>query len=143
MDRTDETHGSERLYLCVKGVVRDDAGRALLLRRTLDTLVDPGRWDLPGGKLDPGELFDEAFLREVREETGLEVRITGVIGARDWRLAGRWVAYVFLRAECAGCEPVLSAEHTAWAWVAPEEIGSYDIAPQFLGDATGLAAEKQ
>jgi 8-oxo-dGTP diphosphatase len=127
----------------VKGIVRDPDGRLLLLKRTEHTVVDPGRWDLPGGKLDPGELFDDAFVREVREETGLDARITGVAGARDWTLAGRRVAYLFIEAVVEANEPILSAEHVDWAWVGPDEVGGYDLPPQFLGTATGLPDAKQ
>ena len=51
------------LKLSVKIVVRDDAGRCLLLRRSLSSKGNPGKWDFPGGKIDPGESFDEALVR--------------------------------------------------------------------------------
>jgi len=57
------------------GFVRDEAGRILLIRR-----ADNGRWCLPGGHVDPGESAAEACIREVREETGLEVEVTRLIG---------------------------------------------------------------
>lgn len=129
--RTCPDTGAARLYLCVKGIVRDPTGRVLLLKRTSDTLVDPGKWDLPGGKLDPGELFDDAFRREVREETGLDVAITGIAGAWDWRMPGRNVAYLFIEASSDGCEIALSSEHTDWIWVEPDRATDLDLAPQF------------
>jgi 8-oxo-dGTP pyrophosphatase MutT (NUDIX family) len=64
------------------GIVRDGAGRVLLQHRT------DGRWGLPGGAIDPGETPAEAVVREVREETGLEVvaeRLSAVLGGRDYR----------------------------------------------------------
>jgi ADP-ribose pyrophosphatase YjhB (NUDIX family) len=55
-----------------------DGARVLLVRRT----VDPGRgrWCLPAGYLDPGEHPERTAVREVLEETGLEVRITDLAG---------------------------------------------------------------
>lgn len=134
---------SDRFYLCVKGVVTDGQGRALLLKRTADTAVDPGLWDLPGGKLDPGELFDDAFRREVREETGLDVEIVGVAGARDWVIPSRRVVYLILRASAYSDDVCLSDEHVAFAWVRAEDLSDYAIAPQFLPLLEGAVGAKQ
>lgn len=49
--------------------------RILLTRRT-----DNGRWCLPGGAMDAGESVEEACVREVLEETGLQVRVTRFVG---------------------------------------------------------------
>ncbi len=60
----------------VMAVVFDDAGRVLIQRRS-----DSGAWDLPGGIIEPGEEPAECAVREVQEETGLDVipeRIAGV-----------------------------------------------------------------
>lgn len=67
----------------VAALVRDDDGRLLLQLRS-----DNGRWGLPAGGIDPGETPAQAVVREVREETGLEVvphRLAGVFGGRDFR----------------------------------------------------------
>ncbi|HET6291127.1 MAG TPA: NUDIX domain-containing protein [Amycolatopsis sp.] len=56
---------------CVGGIVHDDLGRILLIRRA----NDPGRglWSVPGGRVKPGETDEVAVIREMREETGLDV----------------------------------------------------------------------
>jgi ADP-ribose pyrophosphatase YjhB (NUDIX family) len=59
----------------VAAIVRRDDGQILLERRS-----DCGWWGLPGGRVEPGESITEAALREVFEETGLTVRITGLVG---------------------------------------------------------------
>ncbi|MFJ9444465.1 NUDIX hydrolase [Kitasatospora sp. NPDC101235] len=56
-------------------VVVDDAGRVLLQRRT-----DNGMWALPGGRMDIGESLAGCGVRETREETGIDVEITGIVG---------------------------------------------------------------
>ncbi|MET7993143.1 NUDIX domain-containing protein [Amycolatopsis sp. NPDC005232] len=56
---------------CVGGIVFDDQGRLLLIQRG----HDPGKglWSLPGGRVEQGETDTEAVVRELREETGLDV----------------------------------------------------------------------
>ena len=64
----------------VAGLIYDDAGRVLLMCRS-----DDGTWDLPAGGIEPGESPRDAVVREVAEETGLDVvpeDITAVLGPR-------------------------------------------------------------
>ncbi len=56
-------------------VLRDTAGRVLLIRRTGENT-----WGIPGGGVEPGESWEDAALRECREETGWEARIEGLLG---------------------------------------------------------------
>ncbi|WP_026197269.1 NUDIX domain-containing protein [Sciscionella marina] len=56
-------------------VVRDELGRVLMIHK-----VDNDLWALPGGGHDPGESIVETVVREVREETGVEVEVTNLTG---------------------------------------------------------------
>ena len=56
-------------------VVVDDQGRVLMQRRT-----DSGNWALPGGTMEIGETLERCVVREVQEETGLDIEITGLPG---------------------------------------------------------------
>jgi ADP-ribose pyrophosphatase YjhB (NUDIX family) len=64
---------------CVGGIVFDPHGRLLLIRR----LNDPGsgQWSLPGGRVEPGETDKEAVVRELFEETGLDVIPGTLVGS--------------------------------------------------------------
>jgi 8-oxo-dGTP diphosphatase len=63
---------------CVGAVIRDAAGRLLLIRRGHDP--HRGSWSLPGGRVEAGESVEQAVEREVLEETGLTVRAGAPVG---------------------------------------------------------------
>ncbi|OHV66825.1 NUDIX domain-containing protein [Pseudofrankia sp. BMG5.36] len=56
-------------------VVPDGQGRVLLIRRS-----DNGKWALPGGQMDVGERLADSAVREVKEETGLDVEVVRILG---------------------------------------------------------------
>jgi mutator protein MutT len=59
---------TRRIIVTGGAIIRDHAGRILLQRRS-----DYGDWGLPGGGMEAGEQIEETMIREVKEETGLEV----------------------------------------------------------------------
>jgi ADP-ribose pyrophosphatase YjhB (NUDIX family) len=63
------------LVVATSAVVVDDAGRILLQRR-----ADSGNWALPGGAMELDEALVDSVVREVKEETGLDVEVTGLVG---------------------------------------------------------------
>ncbi|MEE8336645.1 MAG: NUDIX domain-containing protein [Dehalococcoidia bacterium] len=72
------------------GVVVEHDGRVLLVRRNHEPMY--GRWSFPSGFVDGGEVVQEAAAREVREETGVEVRIDRLLGV--YSTAGDHVVFV-------------------------------------------------
>ena len=70
----------ERPVVGVGGVVIE-GGRALLIRRGSEPLL--GQWSIPGGTLELGESLEQGVARELREETGLEVRVLELIEVFD------------------------------------------------------------
>src|SRR6266700_5299621 len=80
MGRVDYYHDpaapqANSLVVGSSAIVSDDDGRILLQRRS-----DSGNWALPGGAMDIGETLAQSAIREVREETGFDVRIDRIVG---------------------------------------------------------------
>jgi len=127
-DPTDLLRGA----LCPDGIVpagvvvlRDDEGKVLLLRRYLHDRNMPGL-SLPGGQVEEGESLPDALRREVREETGLEVRFRSYAGA--YRTGWFDVHAVHGVIEGGELRAFPSPEHEAAMWVAPTDALSMDLA---------------
>ena len=111
-------------------VIFDDAGRVLLCHRR-----DIDMWNLPGGGMESGELPTEAVIREVTEETGLDVivgRLIGVYGDPDWVVdygdgKHHQIVALCLEAEREGGEPGPSGETLASGFFSIGEIAGMDV----------------
>ena len=107
--------------------VFDGSGQKVLLGRREDT----GRWGVPGGYMEPGESFTEACAREVWEETGLEVRVTRLIGVytsphlrAEYADGNRWqIVVLHFAAEAVGGEPVAGDETIEVGYFTAGEAG--------------------
>jgi mutator protein MutT len=71
----------DRPFVGVGAVIVDDAARVLLVKRRFEPLA--GEWSLPGGAVDVGETLEACVIREMREETGLDVEVGAVIEVFD------------------------------------------------------------
>lgn len=115
---------------CSATIFNESREKVLLTKRT-----DNGLWCLPGGGVDPGESVEETVIREVREETGLTVRVLRLIGVYsdpNWlvvyneRDAAQIVALNFEVVITVG-EPGLSNETSDWGYYSLEEIDKLDM----------------
>jgi len=104
--------------------------RVLFTRRS-----DNGRWCLPGGGMDPGESAEETCIREVLEETGLDVQVTRLVGVYtspdvmvEYADGNRIqpVAFSF-EAEVVGGELRLSDETTEYGYISVDELDTIDL----------------
>ncbi|MGA8992818.1 MAG: NUDIX domain-containing protein [Nocardioidaceae bacterium] len=97
-------------------------GRVLAARRTAPP-VTAGRWELPGGKVEPGERPEDALVREVAEELGCTVRVIGRLGGEQ--PVGERHLLVVLRVALVEGEPT-PHEHDAVRWLGPEQLDEVD-----------------
>lgn len=115
----------------LKVVVLNDRDECLVLQRSANSKGNPGKWEFPGGKLEPGESFDQGLLREVFEETALTVTLRHVLGAAESELPDRIVAYLILEAEAQPGTVYLSDEHDSYEWIPLGKLPGIDLAAQF------------
>ena len=115
--------------LSVSAVIVDASGCCLLVRRSAANQHFVGSWEWPGGKVEPGEDFATAIVRETREETSLDIEITGLAGATQFAVANVNVVMLFLEARVLGGELHLSREHDDATWVAWKDLLRYQLPP--------------
>lgn len=75
-----------KVWLAVAGVVRSNEGKWLVVKKRYGGLK--GQWSLPAGFVEMGETADEAVIREVLEETGIQCQVKGLIGLRTGVIKG-------------------------------------------------------
>ncbi|GAB3458251.1 NUDIX hydrolase [Actinophytocola sediminis] len=85
-------------------VIRDDQDRVLLLHRNTAKRT---HWEIPGGKLDPGEDASTTAVRELREEMGIEVNLERELGEQQFDEDGRTMVYTWFLATIASGEPTV------------------------------------
>lgn len=127
-----------------KGVLRDAAGRVLLVRRSLRSTYWPGLWELPGGKPDDGETLDTAVEREVFEETAMRVTARRFLAAVAHDLPHRRLIFIAIEllAQTGPAQVKLSNEHDDFRWIDAEDLTELTMAPvqrQLLKDALAAA----
>lgn len=137
MARTDHYHDpnapkATNIVVAVTAFVQDDQGRLLMIRRT-----DNDLYSIPGGAQDVGETIGHTVVREVKEETGIDVEPVGLIGV--YSDPAHVIAYtdgevrqqfsICFRARLLGGELRTSNESSEVHWMAREELGSSNIHP--------------
>jgi 8-oxo-dGTP diphosphatase len=108
--------------LVVVGAAVLQHGRLLAAQRSQPSHL-AGGWELPGGKVEPGETDEQALLREVQEELGVEVRLGARVGG-DWPLMPGVVLRVWT-AEVVHGVPAPLQDHSELRWLEPDTW--YDV----------------
>ena len=105
-------------------IIRNERGQILLLQRSYQDDFQPGKWCLPGGKIEPGEIAEYAAARELLEETNLQTPLTLIQAVeRDDSVSVYFEGYVHTQEY-----PILdNSEHYRLEWVDVDQISKYDL----------------
>jgi 8-oxo-dGTP diphosphatase len=124
----DERTYPQRPYLAVSAAIFRN-GKVLVVRRARKPALN--LYTLPGGVVETGEALADAIMREVREETALEIEPVGLAGHREvivrdaaGRVERHFVIMSFAARWRAG-EPVLNDELDDARWLDPPELSGY------------------
>jgi 8-oxo-dGTP diphosphatase len=125
--------------IVVAALIRDAQERVLLSLRKADQPMG-GLWELPGGKLEPGEGPVDALVREVREELGCEVHVGAVDDVIFYRYEGFDLLMIVYRCTIASGEPH-AVEVAQIEWVPAGEVADRPLLPADIPLAQRLREE--
>lgn len=93
--------------------------------------TNKGKFDIVGGRITPGENFKDSLLREVKEETGLDVEVGRpffVNEARPTIKGEQWqIVRIFFQCSAKSNKVILSEDHDSYLWIKPEEYNQHNI----------------
>lgn len=117
-----------QLFVGAKALIHYQ-GKILLLRESKEYVdgSEEGKWDVPGGRIEPDEEVRNALIREVKEESGLEIHSPKLLDVFDGFPTIRGekchVVRLYFLCETQSDAVKLSSDHDAFNWVDPKNIG--------------------
>jgi len=121
-----------KLFVAVKAFIIKD-NKILILRESQNYSdgTNKGKFDLAGGRIIPGQRFDESLIREVKEETGLNIQIRKPFFINEWRPIVRGESWhiigIFFECLAESDKVKLSKDHDMYLWINPHNYNNYNI----------------
>ena len=107
------------------GIIEEN-GKVLIARRKPGRHMG-GKWEFPGGKIEPGESPEQSLARELDEELSLRAHIGEFLCRTFFEADGVNLELLVYRVDSVEGKPVLH-EHDEILWVRPEQLASFDLA---------------
>ncbi len=120
--------GTKPFKLVVRALIKDEKDKILMLKRSIHSRSNPGLWELPGGKVEIGEDFDQALIREIKEETGLNITLKKAIGVAQQEHGHRHSLHLILLVEVNSGKLRISDEHEQYQWIKVNKIPTLKLA---------------
>jgi 8-oxo-dGTP diphosphatase len=124
-----------KLFVATKAFINFD-GKILILRESNQYIegTNSGFFDVVGGRMSPGEQFDHCLIREVKEETGLDVKMGRPFFVSEWRPIVKeeeWqVVGMFFECFVTSDEVALGTDHSEYKWIEPKNYQNEHLIPK-------------
>ena len=115
---------AERLVDVTAAVIGDRSGQILVCSRPAGTHM-AGKWEFPGGKIEPGETAETCIRREIREELGMEISVGPVLTIMEHDYGIKYVRVTFFLA--VSDDTPESKDGQMFRWIAPDGMDSVDF----------------
>lgn len=122
-----------KLFVATKAFIKNTDGRILIVRESskYQDGSNVGKFDIVGGRLKPGERFDESLLREIKEETGLSTKIGKPFFVNEWRpvvKGEQWqIVATFFECSTDSEKVILGEDHDHFEWIDPKDYKNYNL----------------
>lgn len=112
--------------LTVRGIIKNE-DKILIVKRHPKSRTDPEMWELPGGKVENGEHFADALVREIKEETSLDASVGDFCDAVQNDYAHKRTVQLMMYMDDVEGQVKISEEHTDYMWADLEKIKTLEI----------------
>ncbi|EKE06515.1 MAG: NUDIX hydrolase [uncultured bacterium] len=122
----------DKIFVATKAFIVHE-GKILIIKESSKYKdgANVGKFDIVGGRVEPGQRFDESLIREIKEETGLDVKIGRPFYVGEWRPEVRgekWqIVATFFECFAENNEVCLSEDHEEYLWIDPKEYKNYNL----------------
>ena len=129
----------KKIGVSQKAVIINGDGKILVIHRTSTAPSNPNKWDFPGGEIDFGEKAIESIIREIKEETGLEISDIKPYDVESHiDKNGEFWTTIAYKTKTSSENIILSEEHDEFRWVTKEEFMDLDCSERFKQFVTNL-----
>ncbi|NMC51286.1 NUDIX domain-containing protein [Candidatus Kuenenbacteria bacterium] len=118
----------------VLGAVIFSGNKVLIVQRNKDENIFPNMWELPSGKKELLEGCITSLLREIKEETGLRVKVINILSVFNYQIKKEKIikdcTQINFLVRAVGHKVVISKEHQDYAWISKNHIRRYNLSKE-------------